>query len=120
MHFRAPDLKKGKSCRRSRGGLLNHQGVENRALCQWSTSLERRGDSISSKGKITKVCRIPGYVDQGSGPWSAGFQTRADLPGLLGGGVSRARSRVGVGGIHVDEGVMVKGAVVSGGMPLTL
>lgn len=69
---------------------------------------------------MTKVCRIPGYMEQGSGPRRAGFRTGADLSGLSGGVASRAWITGGAGGIHTDEGLRVKGAGLSGGMPLTL
>lgn len=53
--------------------IIKPSRVENRPLCQQRTSSERQGDRISRWGKVNRVCRIPGYVDQGN--WLAG---RAD------------------------------------------
>lgn len=53
--------------------IIKPSRVENRLSCQQRTSSERQGDRISRWGKVNRVCRIPGYVDQGN--WLTG---RAD------------------------------------------
>ena len=48
------------------GGSLSREGLENGLLGRQLTGLERPGDSISSSGKVSRVCGIPGYVELGS------------------------------------------------------
>lgn len=92
--FRALELKKGKLCRRSRGGLLKPSRVENRPLCQQRTSSERQGDRISLgksqqglqnprlRGPGILACRRAGWrtiLEAHTWPESPGFGMLAPL-----------------------------------------